>query len=153
MSTSPWRHCGRKQLEHLWALLSSFRSMFIMDLPVLHFQRVFSLLSHPRHQRAVMEPLMHRVTFVNRLYSDFKYPNFRAPALHTSPPRANLVSYSHTLCLLNSAKLFWICNQNRISFICFAREIAWSRNRFYTDTFPCVLQTSSLLGMCLANDY
>lgn len=121
--------------------LSELIITLLMYLSVLHFQIVFSLLPHPRCWRAVMEPLMHRVTFVSRLHSDFKHCDFHAPALCAIPPRANLVSYSHTSCLPNSAKLFWMCNQNNISFICFAREIAWSRNRFYTDTFPCVLQT------------
>lgn len=98
--------------------------MFLMDLSVLHFQMGFSLLPHPRCWRAVMELLMHGVTFVNRLHSDFTRPDFRAPAPRASPPRANLISYSHTSCLLNSAKLFWICKQSSISLICFAREIA-----------------------------
>lgn len=97
--------------------LSELLITFLMDLSVLHFQIAFSLLPHPRHWRAVMEPLMHRVTFVSRLHSDFKHRDFRAPALRAIPPRANLVSYSHTSCLLNSAKLFWICNQSNISFI------------------------------------
>lgn len=121
--------------------LSVLLIRFFMDLSVLHFQIVFSLLPHPRHWRAVMEPLVHRVTFVSRLHFDFIHPDFRAPALCAIPPGANLVSYSHTSCLLNPAKFFWICNQINILFICFAREIAWSRNRFYTITFPCVLQT------------
>lgn len=70
-----------------------------------------------------MEPLMHRVTFVSRLHSDFKHCDFHAPALCAIPPRANLVSYSHTSCLPNSAKLFWMCNQNNISFICFEEKL------------------------------
>lgn len=102
--------------------LSELLIIFFMDLSVLHFQIVFSLLPHSRHWRAVMEPLMYWVSFVSRLHSDFKHPDFRAPALCAIPPRANLVSYSHTSCLLNSAKLFWVCNQSNMSFFFFLQE-------------------------------
>lgn len=72
----------------------------------------------------------------SRLCSDFKHPDLHSSAL---PPGTSLIPYSHASGLLNSAKR-WICHQSNISYIYFAGEIACSRNRFYTDTLPCVLQ-------------
>lgn len=145
MSTSPQRHYGRKEPEVFTQSMSvtvTFELFitFLLDLSVLHFQITISLLPHRNHWRAVTEHLIHRATFASRLHSKFKHPHIHTSALCAVPPRAILISYSHTSCLLNSAKLFWICHQGNMSCICFAREIVWSKNRFYTDTLPCVLQ-------------
>lgn len=97
---------------YYWRLSELFIT-FLLDLSVLHFQITISLLPHPTHWWAVMEPLIHRATFASRLHSDFKHPDLHASALCAIPPRTNLISYSHASCLLNSAKLFWICHQEQ----------------------------------------
>lgn len=105
ISSSPQRHCVYT-INGYYCHLSELFITFLLDLPVLHFQIGISPLPNPTHWRAVMEPLIHRVTFASRLHSDFKHPDLHASALCVVPPGANLISYSHASCLPNSAKLF-----------------------------------------------